>query len=42
MLNVNLIHLKTKKLLWYYCSFDGNLVAVAMKYAADLYCPKQA
>ena len=29
MPNMNLIHLKTKELLRYYCSFHGNLVAVA-------------
>ena len=42
MPNANLIHLKTKELLRYYCSFLGNLVAVAMKYAADPYSPKEA
>ena len=42
MPSMNLIHLKTKELLRYYCSFHGNLVAVAMKYAADQYCPKEA
>ena len=41
MPNMNLIHLKTKELLRYYCSFNGNLVAVAMDYAADPYCPKR-
>ena len=39
MSNMNLIHLKTKEL---YCGFHGNLVAVAVKYAADPYCPKEA
>ena len=42
MLNMNSIHLKTKDLLRYHCSCDGNLVAVAMKYAADACCPKEA
>ena len=32
MPNINLIHLKTNKLLRHYCSFHGNLVTVAMKY----------
>ena len=34
MPNINLIHLKTKKLLRYYCSFHGNLVTVAMKHVS--------
>ena len=34
MPNINLIHLKTKELLRYYCSFHGNLVTVAMKYVS--------
>ena len=42
MPNMDLILLKTKELLRYYCSFHGNIVAVAVKYAADLYCPKEA
>ena len=42
MPNMNLIHWKAKELLSYYCSFHGNLVAVAMKHATDLYCPKEA
>ena len=42
MPSMNLIDLKTKELLRYYCSFLGNLVAVAMKYVADQYCPKEA
>ena len=42
MPNMNLIHQKTKKLLRYYSSFYGNLVAIAMKYAADPYCPKDS
>ena len=37
--NMNSIHLKTKELLRYHCSCHGNLVA--MKYAADVYCPKE-
>ena len=39
MPNMNLRHLKTKESLRYYCSF---LVAVAMEYATDPYCPKEA
>ena len=42
MPNMKLIHLKTKELLRCYCSFHDNLVAVAMKYAADPYYPKEA
>ena len=42
MPNMNLKHLKTKELLRYYCRFHDNLVAVAMEYAADPYCPKEA
>ena len=42
MPNMNLIHLKTKELLRYYCSFHSNLVAVSMKSAADPYCSKEA
>ena len=42
MPNMNSIHLKTKELLRYHCSFHGNLVAVALTYAADTYCPKEA
>ena len=42
MPNMNLIHLKTNELLRYYCSFHGNIVAVAMKSAADSYCLMEA
>ena len=42
MPNMNLIHLKAKELLRYYCNFHCNLVAVAMKYAVDPYYPKEA
>ena len=42
MPNVNSIHPETGELLRYYCSCQGNLVAVAMKYAADAYCHKEA
>ena len=42
MPNMNLINQKTKELLRYYCSFHGNLAAVAMKYAVDHYCSKEA
>ena len=42
MLNINLIHLKTNEFLRYYCSLHGNLVAVAIKDAADSYYPKEA
>ena len=42
MPNINSIHLKTKELLRYHCGFHGNLVAVALKYAVDTYCPKKA
>ena len=31
MPNMNIMHLKTKELLRYYCSFHGNLAAVAIK-----------
>ena len=34
MPNVDSIWLKTKKLLRYYCSFQGNLVTVVMKYVS--------
>ena len=42
MLNMNSIHLKTNELLRYHCSFHGNLVAVALKYAVDDYYPKKS
>ena len=42
MPKMNSIHLKTNDLLKYHCSCHINLVAVAMKYAADAYCPKEA
>ena len=42
MLNMNSIHLKTNELLRYHCSFHGNLVAVALKYAVDDYFPKKS
>ena len=42
MPNMNIIQLKTKELLRYYCRFHGNLVAAAMKYAVDPYYPKEA
>ena len=42
MPNINSIHLKTKELLRYHCSFYGNLVAVALKYAAGAHCPNEA
>ena len=41
MPNMNSIHLKTKGLLRYHCSGHGNLVAVAMNYAADAHCLKE-
>ena len=42
MPNMKSRHLKTKDLLRYHCSFHGNLVAIALKHAADAYCPKEA
>ena len=47
MPNMNSRHLKTKDLLRNHCSdllrnHHGNLVSVAVKYAADAYCPKNA
>ena len=42
MPNMNSIHLKTRELLRYHCSFHGNLVAVALKYAVDAYFPKKS
>ena len=33
---------QTNELLRNHCSCHGNLVAVAVKYAADAYCPKEA
>ena len=42
MPNINSRHLKTNELLRYHCSCHGNLVVVAVKYAADIYCPKEA
>ena len=41
MPNMNSIHLKTKELFRYHYSFHDNLVAVALKYAVDAYCPKK-
>ena len=42
MPNMNSRHLKTKESLRYHCSYHSNLVAVAVKYAADACCPKDA
>ena len=42
MANMNSVHLKTKELLRYHCSFHGNRIAVALKYAAAAYCPNEA
>ena len=42
MPNMNAIHLKTKELLRYHCSFHGNLVAVALMYAVDAHYPKKS
>ena len=42
MPKMNSTHLKTKDLLKHHCNCHGNLVAVAMKYAADAYRPKEA
>ena len=42
MSSMNSRHLKTKELSRNHCSYHGNLVAVAVKYAADAYCPKEA
>ena len=42
MPNMNSRHLKTKELLRYHYSCPSNLAAVAVKYAADAYCPKEA
>ena len=41
MPNMKLVHLKGKELLRYYCNFHWNQVAVAVKYAADSYYPKE-
>ena len=41
MPNMNSIH-QDKGVLRYHCSRHDNLVAVAMKYAADAYCPEEA
>ena len=38
--NTNSIQLKIKELLMYHCGC-GNLVIIAMKYAVDVYCPKE-
>ena len=32
---------KTKELLTYYCSCQGNLVTIATRYVADAFCPKE-
>ena len=42
MLDMNKRHLKTRELFRNHCSCHGNLVAVAVKYAAGAYCPKEA
>ena len=39
--NMNSIQLKIKELLMYHCGCHSNLVIIAMKYAADVYCPKE-
>ena len=39
--NMNSIQLKIKELLMYHCGCHGNLVIIAMKYAADVYCPNE-
>ena len=33
--------LETKTLLTYHCGCQGNLVTIAMRYAADAYHPKE-
>ena len=42
MANMISIGLKTKELLRNHCSYHGNLVAIATKYVANTYCPKEA
>ena len=42
MPNMNSRHLNTKDLLRNHYSCHGNLVSVALKYAADAYCPKKS
>ena len=42
MPNINSICLKPNELLRYHCRFYGNLVAIALKYAVDDYCPKKS
>ena len=42
MPNIKSMQLKTKELLTYFCGYRGNLVAIATKYVADAYCPKEA
>ena len=39
--NMNSIQLKIKALWMYHCGCHGNLVIMAMKYAADVYCPNE-
>ena len=41
MPNMDLIRLKTKELLTYYCGYHVNLVTIATRYVADAYCPKE-
>ena len=39
MRNVNSIKCKAKKLLMYHCGCHGNLVTIAMRYAANAILP---
>ena len=42
MANMMPIGLKTKELLRHHCSYHGNLVTMATRYVANVYCPKEA
>ena len=42
MLKMGSIGLQTNELLTYHCGCHGNLVAIATRYVANAYCPKEA
>ena len=37
----SLNRVKTKELVTCYCGCHGNVVAIAIRYIADAYCPKE-
>ena len=41
ILNMDSILLKINELLMFYSGCHGNRVTIAMRYVADVYCPKE-